>query len=368
MHSNRHTWRRLSLLATTGIAVVALAACSSSNGSSNNSTTPTGGGSTAKQDNVSVTLGYFPNLTHGSAIVGVQEGYFTNALKTNGATLVPQIFNSGSDTLTALLGGSLDATYIGPAPAVSAFVTSHGSAVRVISGAATGGASLVVKSDIKSIADLKGKTIADPGSGNTQDIALRYFLKQHGFNETSSGGGDVKILSQDNGLTLTAFASGQIDGAWVPEPYASELVAKGGVRLVNEKSLWPNGKFTTTVLLVRTDFAQKYPELVTDLLTGQVQANEFIQQHSSQAEQIVGNWLAGYTQSAIPQNVLDAAWSELTFTDDPAADTLVEVAKHAAAVGVYPTTPDVKSIFDLDPLNKVLKADHQPTVAGPSVQ
>lgn len=362
---NRPTWRRLSLLATTGVVLAALAACSSSN---NASKTPNTGDSTAKQDNVNVTLGYFPNLTHGSAIVGVQEGFFTNALKTNGSTLVPQIFSSGSDTLTALLGGSLDATYIGPSPAISAFVTSHGSAVKIISGATQGGASLVVKSDITSISQLKGKTIADPGAGNTQDIALRYFLKQHGFNETSSGGGDVKILSQDNGLTLTAFSSGQIDGAWVPEPYASELVAAGGVRLVNEKSLWPGGKFVTTVLLVRTDFANKYPELVTDLLKGQVESNQFIKDHSTQAEQIVGNWLAGYTQSDIPQNVLDQAWGQLTFTDDPAADTLVENAKHAQAVGVYPTVPDVGPIFDLGPLNKLLAADGQPAVAGPSVQ
>jgi NitT/TauT family transport system substrate-binding protein len=359
------TWgRRIGLVATAVALAAATAACG---GSSNKAANPGGtSGGTTSDDNVSVRLGYFPNLTHGSAIVAVQEGYFSQALKKNGSTLVPQIFSSGSATLTSLLGGSLDATYIGPSPAITAFAQSHGQAVRIISGATLGGASLMVKPDITSISQLKGTTIADPGAGNTQDVALRYFLKKHGFQETASGGGDVKILSQDNGLTLQAFASNQIQGAWVPEPYASELEAEGAKRLVNETSQWPGGKFVTTVLLARTAFIQDHPNEVVDLLQGQTEANTFIQQHSATAEQIVGNWLDGYTQSTIAPKVLDEAWKQLTFTNDPAADTLVANATHAEDVGLLTSPPPIAPIFDLGPLNKLLAADHQPAVQGPS--
>lgn len=363
-------WRRLGLVVVAGAITAALAGCggssSSDDSSDTNQSTSTGSGD--QQVGGTLTLGYFPNLTHGSAIVGDQQGYFKDELAKNGASLKTQLFDSGSDTLEALAGGSLDATFIGPSPAITAFAQSHGDLVRVISGATSGGASLMVDPSITSVEQLKGKTIATPSLGNTQDVALKYFLKDHGFNETSDGGGDVKILNQDNGTTVQTYGQHQIDGAWVPEPYASELEALGAKRLVNESSLWPDGKFVTTVLIVRTDYLEQNPILVNDLLKGQIEANDYIAKNSAGAEKIVGDWLADYSGKAIPQATLDTAWGNLTFTLDPLADTFIENEKHAVDVGLLDPVDNLGNIFDLDPLNALLKADGQEAVPGPTVQ
>jgi sulfonate transport system substrate-binding protein len=369
------SWRRLSLVVAAGLFIAPLAACGGGSSASDtpDSTPPTSPGTTKTTTSSapaggSLTLGYFPNLTHGSAIVGVQKGYFKAALDKDQATFKTQLFTSGSDTLEALAGGSLDATYIGPSPAITAFAQSHGDLVRIVSGATGGGASLMVNPSITSIADLKGKKIATPSAGNTQDVALKYFLKQHGFHESADGTGDVTVVNQDNGTTLQTYAQGQVDGAWVPEPYASQLEAAGAKRLVNESTLWPKGQFVTTVLLVRKAWADDNPALLNDLLTGQVQANDYINQNSAAAEKVVGDWLASYTQSTIPKATLDKAWKSLTFTNDPIANSLVQNEKHAVAVGLLDPVDNLNEIFDLDPLNTILKADNEPPVSGPSLQ
>ncbi len=356
-------WKRIGLIVAAALAAAPLAACGSSNNNSSSSTGSSSGGSGG-----TLTLGYFPNLTHGSAIIGVQKGYFKDALAKDNGTLKTQIFDSGSDTLEALAGGSLDATYIGPSPAITAYAQSHGDLVRIISGATGGGAALVVNKSITSVDQLKGATIATPSAGNTQDVALKYFLKTKGFKETSDGGGDVKILNEDNGTALQDFAQGNIQGAWIPEPYASQLVAEGGHVLINEKTRWPQGTYVTTVLLVRKDYLAEHADLVNDLLKGQIQANDYINANSSAAEQQVGVWLADYSQSKIPTAVLNSAWSNLTFTNDPIANSFIANEKHAVAVGLLDPVDNLGAIFDLDPLNSLLKADNHPTVSGPSVQ
>jgi NitT/TauT family transport system substrate-binding protein len=368
-------WKRFSLVLAAGLFIAPLAACGGDDNSSdttNTTTPPTSPGTTAPSTSEpaggSLTLGYFPNLTHGSAIVGVQKGFFKAALDKDEADFKTQIFTSGSDTLEALAGGSLDATYIGPSPAITAYAQSHGDLVRVVSGATGGGASLMVDPSITSIADLKGKKIASPSSGNTQDVALKYFLKQNGFKEDSAGVGDVTVVNQDNGTTLQTYAQHQIDGAWVPEPYATQLEALGAKRLVNESTLWPKGQFVTTVLLVRRAWADDNPELLNDLLTGQIQANDYIKQNPADAEKVVGDWLADYTQSTIPQATLDTAWANLTFTDDPIANSFLANEKHAVDIGLLDPVDNLSGIFDLDPLNSLLKAAGEPEVAGPSAQ
>lgn len=348
-----NAWRHLGLVAVAGLIVAPLAAC--------------GGDDDSSGSGGSVLLGYFPNLTHGSAIVADQKGFFKDALADDDATLKTQQFDSGSDTIDALLSGSLDATYIGPSPALTAYAQSEG-AVRIVSGATQGGASLIVNSSITSIADLKGKKIATPSAGNTQDIALKYFLKQNGFQENEDGTGDVTVVNQDNSVSVQTFATGDIDGAWVPEPYAAQLVAAGGKVLVDESTLWPNGKFVTTVLLVRKAFLDDNPELVNDLLEGQTEANTYIADNPDDAEQVVGDWLADYSGSPIDPSILDAAWSNLTFSNDPVADSFLESAQHAEDVGLLDPIDDLATIFSLDPLNAILKDAGEPEVSGPSVQ
>ncbi len=351
-HHSRPRLRRLGAVLAAGVIATSLAACSS-NASGD------AGGSSAE-----VKLGYFPNLTHASAIVGIEKGYFKDALSQDSASLKTLDFNSGSDTIAALENGDLDATYIGPSPAITAFADSHN--VSVISGATSGGASLVVNKDIKSAADLAGTTLATPGPGNTQDVALKYWLKKQGYQVSPDGQGDVTVINQDNSLTVQGFGQGQIDGAWLPEPYASLLVAEGAVKLVDEKDLWPHGEFVTTHLLVNNDFLKQHPDLVNDLLKGQIQANDYIAKNSDEAKTLVGAYIGRLTGSKIPSSTLSAAWSQLTFSNDPIADSLIGSADHAAAVGLIDPLSDLPDIYDLAPLNKLLSAAGEQEVNGPT--
>ncbi len=357
MRESRIGRRQFGGLLAAGLLAAALAGC--------------GGSSGGKTE---VKLGYFPNLTHGSAIVGDQKGFFSDALAKDDASLKTYQFNSGSDTLTALASGDLDATYIGPSPALQAWVQQNQS-VRIISGATYGGAELVVRPSIRTVGDLKGKKIATPSAGNTQDVALKYYLKRNGVNVDFEGKGDLTVVNlQSNSDAITAYGSGDIDGAWLPEPYASELVSKGAKVLVNEKSLWPGGKFVTTMVLARVDFIKKHPTLAADLVKGQVEANDYIAKHNAAAKQLVGAWLAKTTGSPIAPTVLDSAWRNLTFTDDPVASSFLAGAKHSVDVGAVeagtgPQQLDLSTlyqIFDLGPLNSALNAAGEKPVQEPS--
>jgi NitT/TauT family transport system substrate-binding protein len=304
-------------------------------------------------------LGFFPNITHATALVGVQKGIFAKHLGRAPKTLT---FNAGPAATEAVFSGAVDATYVGPNPAINAFAKSHGQAIRIISGAASGGAALVVKPSIRSVADLRGKKIATPQLGNTQDVALRYWLKQQGLKTDKSGGGDVHVVPQDNAQTLQAFQQGQIDGAWVPEPYASRLILEDkGRKLVDEASLWPGGKFVITTLIVRTEFLKEHPDQVKKLLEAQVEANDYINSNKADAEKAANAELQALTGKALKQAALDATFKNVTFTDDPIASSLKSSAQHAEDVGLLDHV-DLTGIYDLGPLNEVLRAKGEAAV------
>jgi NitT/TauT family transport system substrate-binding protein len=203
-------------------------------------------------------LGYFPNLTHASAIAGIDKSYFEKSLGGR-ATLKTFTFNAGPQVVEAIFSNGLDASYIGPNPAINSFTKSNGEAVRIISGATSGGASLVVAAGISSPKDLKGKKLATPQLGNTQDVALRAWLATQGLKTDLQGGGDLSIVNQANAEALEAFRTGAISGAWVPEPWASRLILEGGGKiLINEADLWPGRRFVTTLILVRKDYLDNH--------------------------------------------------------------------------------------------------------------
>ena len=315
-----------------------------------------------KRDPVTVRLGYFPNITHATAIVGVEGGYFQKALGAD--KLQTSLFNAGPAATEALFSGALDATYIGPSPTINAYAQSNGSAVRIVAGATTGGAMLIVKPDINSAADLKGKKVASPQLGNTQDVSLRFWLSSQGLKTDTSGGGDVSIVPQDNSQTLQTFKQGSIQGAWVPEPWATRLVQQaGGKVLVDERDLWPKGQFVTTHLIVRTQFLKDHPDVVRELLEGQVQANDFIAAHPTDAQQLVDAGIAKVTGTDVGLAVISAAWPNMAFVNDPVASSLDDSAKHAVALGFIKAV-DLKGIYDLTLLNQVLAAHNQPAVGG----
>jgi NitT/TauT family transport system substrate-binding protein len=350
----RHGLRRLTPLLA---GVLVLAACGSTSAKSSDTTT-------ASAEKVTLRLGFFPNVTHATALVGVQNGIFADALGPN-VTLQTQTFNAGPAAIQAMFADSLDATYIGPSPTINGWAQSKGEALKIISGATSGGASFVVKQDINSAADLKGKTVADPQLGGTQDVALRSWLKDQGLNADTSGGGDVSIKPQDNGATLDAFKSGAIDGAWVPEPWATRLVLEGnGKTLVDERTLWPNGQFVTTQLIVSQKFLKDHPDVVKRLLDGQVKANDFVNTHAAEAQKAVNDQIEKITQKRMTDNVLAASWKNLSFTNDPLATSLAQSAAKAEAVGLLKTV-DLTGIYELGPLNDVLKAAGQQEVKGP---
>ena len=344
---------RKGLLAA-GVAAVAMLAAGCST-----SSTASGEGS----GDVVLRLGFLANITHEPALVGLEKGFFAKNLGKH-VTLKTTVFSSGTEETTALLAGQLDAAYVGPNPAINAWQKSNGTAIKIISGAASGGASLVVKPGITSAAALKGKSLATPSLGNTQDVAVRYWLKQHGLTTTSTGGGDVAIKPiKPNSAAVLQFKSGQLDGGWEPEPYATEMVMDGGKRLVNEASLWPGGKFVTTNLVVTQSFLADHPSVVNGLLKGQIQANDYINANGQAAAQAANTELAKLLGKGLPGNVLTQSLTYLTFTNDPIASSLKTDAQHAVAVGLLEPV-NLNGIYDLGPLNKLLKAAGDPQVSS----
>jgi NitT/TauT family transport system substrate-binding protein len=347
---------RRALVAATAAAITLLAAGCSSSGTSSS---PSG-----SSDPVTLRLGFLENITHASALIGIKEGYFTKDLG-SGVTLKLEPFSTGTQEATALLAGQLDAAYVGPNPAIKAWQTSDGKLIKVISGAASGGAQLVVKSGITSAAQLKGQKLATPSLGNTQDVALRYWLKQHGLTSTQNGGGDVPITPvTPNSDAVLEFKSGQIAGGWEPAPYDAEMVADGGHVLVNEATLWPSGQFVTTQLVVTQAFLAAHPSAVNGLLKGQIQANSFINSNKASAETAANAELTTLTSKGLKTPVLAASFAQITFTNDPIASSLATDAQHAVSVGLLSPVKNLSSLYDLGPLNKLLTAAGDPAVSS----
>lgn len=338
-----HRWIR------TAVAVVGSAAVAMSMASCNGSAD-----ASASAKSTTLRLGYFPNLTHASALVGVDKEFFAKA-EGSTATIKPLTFNAGPAAVEALFADKVDVLFVGPNPTINGFVKSDGKALRVIAGATSGGAALVVTKSITSPAQLRGKRIASPQLGNTQDVALRHWLAGKNLRTDVKGGGDVIVVPQENSLTLQTFGSGQIDGAWVPEPWATRLVKAGGHVLVDESSLWPRGQFVTTNVVVRTAFLDKHPEAVRQLLQGLVSTTDWITSHPTEAQAAVGGELARLTGKALPADVLGTAFSHIHVTVDPLSTTLHESARNAESVGLLKKA-DLDGLYDLAPLNTVLRA------------
>ncbi|GAA1994011.1 aliphatic sulfonate ABC transporter substrate-binding protein [Kitasatospora viridis] len=356
--------RRPAVAALAGLTVVALlSACSYGSKAPKDSAAPAPAASGRPKLSAStVKIGYFANLTHGTPLVGLQEGLFQKEL---GATQVKtQVFNAGPSEIEALNAGSIDIGWIGPSPAINGYVQSNSSNLRIIGGSASGGVELVVNPNkIKTLDDLKGKKIATPQLGNTQDVALLNYLATKGYKEDpQSGAGDVSVVRTDNKVTPDAYASGAIDGAWVPEPTASTLVAKGAKVLLDEKSLWPNGQFVITNIIVSQKFLKEHPDVVEAVLRGSVKTNAFIKANPAKAEQDANDAIKAAGGNSLPASILDPAWKSIDFLDDPLASTLQAEADHAVTAGLL-KKPNISGIYDLTLLDKVLQEQGQPAVA-----
>ncbi len=308
----------------------------------------------ADAEPVTLRLGYFPNVTHAPAIVGVDSGAFAEALGPD-VTLEALHFNAGGEAIEALLSGAIDATFIGPNPAINGFAQSDGEALRIVAGSTSGGASLVVAEGIDSPEDFDADTtLASPALGNTQDVALRAWLAENGFATDTAGGGDVKVVNVENAEALTLFREGELDGAWVPEPWATRLILEGGGHvLVDERDLWPDGEFVTTHLIVATGILEERPDVVSGLLNGLVDTIDTINEDTAAAATATNDGIEAITQNRLADETITGAFENLTFTVDPIASSLQGSADDAIAVGLLEEV-DLDGIYDLTLLNEIL--------------
>lgn len=303
-----------------------------------------------------IRVGAFPNITHAQPMIGKANGWFEKAMGPN-VKIEWRSFNAGPSAIEALFAGAIDMTYVGPNPAINGYVRSNGEALRIIGGATSGGAALVVRGDsgISKPEDFHGKRIASPQMGNTQDVALRAWLKSQGL-KTLDKGGDVEVMPIANPDQLTLFLKKEIDAAWAPEPWASRLVHEANGRIfLDERSLWPNGQFLTTELVVSTKFLQSHPDLVKKWLQAHVELTDWINGHVSEAKQILNQQIQKETGKALASAVLDDSFGRLQVTYDPLRGPLLRAARLAFDAGFLGRQmPDLSRIYDLTLLNQVL--------------
>lgn len=304
-----------------------------------------------------IRVGFFPNITHSQAIVGMAKGTFQKALGDE-VKIVPSVFNAGPSAIEAMFAGELDLAYIGPNPAVNGYVKSNGEVLRIVAGATSGGSALVVRNDagINTIEDFHGKKIASPQLGNTQDVALRGWLKDNGF-VLKDKGGDIQVLPISNPDQLTLFLKKEIDGAWTVEPWVSRLVKEGNGKIfLDERSIWPEGEFVTAHVIVYRKFLDNHRELVKKWIAAHVELTGWINENKQGAKTILNQELKKLTGKSLPEDIIDDAFGRLKITYDPVKNSLFTSVRWAFEQGfIGPKLPDISGIYDLSILNEVLK-------------
>jgi NitT/TauT family transport system substrate-binding protein len=315
-------------------------------------------------------IGYFPNLNHAQAVIGLQQdGEFEKSMNTNTSNNInsavriePFVFSAGPTAIEALFGGQIDVAYVGPNPAINGYLASDGQGLRIISGAASGGASFVVRNDsgINSVKDLGGKKYASPQLGNTQDVALRKFLSDNGF-KTIQQGGNVTVVPVAPADILTLMLKKDIDGAWVPEPWATRLVKEANGKIfVDERALWPDGKFVTANIIARTDYLNENPDIIERLLQAHVNETRWINENKDQSITTFNEALKKITGKTIPEDEIRDAMMRLEFTYDPIKESLFKMADNAYQLGYLENVRgelNLSNIFDLTILDDIVNGN-----------
>ncbi|MEU4093425.1 aliphatic sulfonate ABC transporter substrate-binding protein [Streptomyces sp. NPDC026673] len=354
----RTSARRRLIAGAALLPLLALAACGYGSEKKDDTTNAAASSGTSKKLSAStVKIGYFANLTHATPLVGLKEGFFADELG-SGTTIKESVFNAGPAEIEALNAGSIDIGWIGPSPSINGWTKSGGESLKIISGSASGGVKLVVNPDkIKTLKDVKGKKIATPQLGNTQDVAFLNWIAEQGWKvDATSGKGDVSVVRTDNKVTPDAYKTGSIDGAWVPEPTASKLVAEGAKVLLDERDLWPDKKFVITNVIVSQKFLKEHPDVVEAVLRGSVKTNAWINANPDKAKADANAQLEKLSGKPLPADVIDPAWQSIQVIDDPLASTLQTEADHAVTAGLL-EKPSLGGIYDLTILNKILTSE-----------
>jgi NitT/TauT family transport system substrate-binding protein len=311
----------------------------------------------SKKEALAIRVGYFPNITHAQAIIGMANGTFQKALGEE-VKIVPRVFNAGPSVIEAMFAGEIDLAYIGPNPTVNGYVKSKGEVLRIVAGATSGGSALVIRTDagINTIADFHGKKIASPQLGNTQDVALRGWLKDNGL-VLKDKGGDVEVLPISNPDQLTLFLKKEIDGAWTVEPWVSRLVKEGkGKVYLDERTIWPDGQYVTAHLIVSKKFLDTHRDLVKKWIVNHVELTGWINENQPEAKKILNQELKRITGKSLPDDIINDAFGRLKITYDPIKSSLFTSVRWAFEQGFLGSnSPDISGIYDLSVLNEVLK-------------
>ncbi len=306
-----------------------------------------------------IRIAYFPNIGHAIPIVGIEKGFFEESIGDQ-AKIETRVFDSGPQAIESLFANSIDVAYVGPGPAINGFLNSENHNVKILAGAASGGASFIVhpNSEINSVSDFAGKKIAAPQIGNTQDVSLRHYLSENGLKPAEKGG-SVIVYNISNPDIYTLFVKGDIDGAWVPEPWATILETElGGKRLFHEEELWPNNEFASVLIIANADYVEKNKTLMNNFLNSHHETAIWINQHPVETRIVFNNFLNSYLGQSLSDDVVDIALSNLVITADPLPDSIFSFAERADALGYLGRNGyDLSEIFLYYDINPVVEED-----------
>jgi NitT/TauT family transport system substrate-binding protein len=309
------------------------------------------------EDKKVLRIGYFPNINHAQAVIGIGNGDFQKVLGNN-IEIKTLVFNAGPSAIEALFAKQVDVTYVGPNPAINGYVVSGGEDIRIISGASSGGAVFIIRADsgIESAKDFANKKFASPQLGNTQDVALRTYLLENGY-KTTENGGNVTVLPAKNPDILTLFLKKEIDGAWVPEPWGERLIKEANGKLfLDERDLWPDGKFVTGLIVARSEYLKQNPDVIEKFLKAHIEETQWINKNKEEAVKAFNTELKKLTGQIIPEDTLKVSLTRLELSYDPIQQSLYKSANDAFDIGFLgKTKPDLSNIFDLNIQNKILE-------------
>ena len=281
-----------------------------------------------------IRVAFFPSIGHIIPIVGLEEKIFEKGIGEE-KQIETKLFDSGPQVIESIFSGSIDVAYVGPGPIINGFLKSDGKDIKILSGAASGGASFIIQpnSGLESLENFDGKRIASPQISNSQDVSLRHYLESHGLKSVENGG-TVFVLNISNPDIYTLFAKGDIDGAWVPEPWATILVQElDGIRLFNEEKLWPNEEFASVLLIVRTEYLENNPETIQKWVESHEKIVTWINSNPDKSKSLFSSFLIDYMGKSLPTKIIDESFSNITITSDPIKNSVIIFAERADSLG-----------------------------------
>ena len=281
-----------------------------------------------------IRVAFFPSIVHAVPIIGMETQTFANNLNDD-LDIEVKIFDSGPQVIESIFSNSVDIAYVGPGPVINGFLKSDGNDLKILAGAANGGASFVIQknSGLELIENYSGKRVAAPQISNTQDVSLRHYLAENGL-KSAEKGGDVFVLNIANPDIYTLFAKGDIDGAWVPEPWATMLVEElDGIRLFDENEFWPENKFSSVLLVGRSDYIEKNPEIIKKWINANEKTVQWINNHPNESKVLYNEFLKSYMGRTLPQNIVEKSFSNIIITSEPLENSVHTFAERADALG-----------------------------------